>query len=258
LSHSQELCLDLIRICMAQFIVLVHFLGLSQNETWLAHLPLSGLRVSAFFMLSGFLIFTTTWRKRHTEYTFRAFMLERAARLWVCLIPALIFSAIVAHSVIDLPDYPAERVTGPLQFVGNLLMLEDYPLFQILRRLGIDSPYFIGSYAAAEPYWTLPIELYLYVVFGYLFFFGYLRRSRPSLFASALFTLASGAVVYHAAKGPKQPIIHSRLRQSPGPLQPDRDPLLPTLRSPPPSRRRTPQIHHPARPPLDISRPTAS
>src|SRR5687768_7815776 len=129
LQKSQELCLDLIRILMAQFIVLGHLLVLADTNSWWSKLPLPGLRVSVFFMLSGFLIFATTWRRRGQEYSFRDFLIERTSRLWVCLVPALAFSALVASLVLDLPDYPATLHTGPIHFVGNLLMLEDYPLF---------------------------------------------------------------------------------------------------------------------------------
>jgi peptidoglycan/LPS O-acetylase OafA/YrhL len=201
LQKSQELCLDLIRILMAQFIVLGHLLVLADTNSWWSKLPLPGLRVSVFFMLSGFLIFATTWRRRDQDYSFRDFLIERTARLWVCLVPALAFSALVASLVLDLPDYPATPHAGPIHFIGNLLMLEDYPLFQILRRLGVDSIFFVRPYAAAEPYWTLPIEFWLYVVFGYLFFYGYLRRGRPSWGTQALTAVALFAVVYHAATG---------------------------------------------------------
>jgi peptidoglycan/LPS O-acetylase OafA/YrhL len=201
LSNSQELCLDLIRICMAQFIVLGHFVNLTHNSSWLSRLPLSGLRVSIFFMLSGFLVFATTWRRKDKDFSFGDYLLERSARLWVCLVPALIFSAAVASLVIDLPDYPALRSTGPVQFFGNLLMLEDYPVFQVLRRLGLDSEYYVRPYAAAEPYWTLPIEYWLYVVFGYIFFYGYLGRGKPGWASTGLFVVAAGAVVYHGATG---------------------------------------------------------
>ena len=201
LSNSQELCLDLVRICMAQLIVLGHFIHLSHNTSWLSKVAQPGLRVSVFFMLSGFLIFATTWRRRNKAFTFRDYLIERSARLWVCLIPALTFSAIVAYLTIELPSYPALRATGPVQFVGNLLMLEDYPLFQILRRLGFDSEYFIRPYASAEPYWTLPIEYFLYVVFGYVFFYGYLQRGRPAWPATLLFLASLGAVMYHGATG---------------------------------------------------------
>ncbi len=135
------------------------------------------------------------------DYSFRDFLIERTARLWVCLVPALAFSALVASLVLDLPDYPATPHTGPIHFIGNLLMLEDYPLFQILRRLGIDSIFFVRPHASAEPYRTLPIEFWLYVVFGYLFFYGYLRRGRPSWGIQALTAVALFAVVYHAATG---------------------------------------------------------
>ena len=200
LGVNQEVCLDLVRILMAQFVVLGHFLHLTDHPI-AKKLPLSALYVSVFFMLSGFLIFSTTWRRRDKGFTFREYLIERSARLGVCLVPALTFAAIVAYLVIDLPDYPAHRATGPIHFIGNLLMLEDYPLFQLLRRVGIDSEYFIRPYATAEPYWTLPIEYFCWVVFGYAFFFGYLRRGRPSWWTTAFFAVALGAVIYHSATG---------------------------------------------------------
>jgi len=199
LSSTQELCLDIVRICMAQLIVVGHLVKLQSHSVG-EEMPTAGLRVSVFFMLSGFLIFATTWRRRD-RLTFRDFMIERSARLWVCLVPALLFSAVVAHTSLGLPDYPALRTTGLYQLAGNLLMLEDYPLFQMSRRLGFDSGLFVRPYASAEPYWTLPIEYWLYVVFGYVFFFGYLQRGRPSWFATALCGLALFAAMYHGATG---------------------------------------------------------
>jgi peptidoglycan/LPS O-acetylase OafA/YrhL len=198
MSKSQELLLDIVRVCMAQFIVLNHFLGLIHSKSGMG---LGGLRVTVFFMLSGFLIFATTWRRKDSGYSFKDYMIDRSARLWVCLIPALIFSAVIADMTMDMPKYPAGDAAGLVQFIGNLLMLEDYPLFQILRRLGIDSVYFIQPYAAAEPYWTLPIEFWLYVVFGFLFFFVFMRQGRPSIGALALMGVALPAVLYHTATG---------------------------------------------------------
>ncbi len=152
-------------------------------------------------MLSGFLIFGTTWRRKDSGYFFKDYLIDRSSRLWVCLVPALIFSAVVAEMTISMPQYPAGDAVGLVQFVGNLLMLEDYPLFQILRRLGIDSRFFIRPYATAEPYWTLPIEFWLYVVFGFLFFFVFMRQGRPSIWALVLMAVALPAVVYHTATG---------------------------------------------------------
>lgn len=198
MSASQELLLDIVRLCMAQFIVINHLMGLLEIKG--GH-GLGGLRVTVFFMLSGFLIFATTWRRQVGTYDFKDFMIDRSARLWVCLIPALCFSALVAAHTMGMPNYPAAHAAGSVQFAGNLLMLEDYPLFQVLRRLGLDSQFFIRPYASAEPYWTLPIEFWLYVVFGFLFFFVYLRRGRPGLWAWVLMAVAFPAVMYHAATG---------------------------------------------------------
>lgn len=201
MSKSQELLLDIIRVCAAQLIVLSHFVHLSRYQGWLAELPLDGLRVSVFFLLSGFLIFATTWRRRGGHYGFWQFMVDRTARLWVCLVPALAFTAIVAALCMPLPDYPATMFSGPVHFIGNLLMLEDYPVFQILRRLGIESSLFVRPYAAGEPYWTLPIEFWLYVFFGFVFFYGYMQGGRPGGWAWVLFGISVPAVVYHASTG---------------------------------------------------------
>lgn len=201
LTGSQELYLDAARVGMTQLITITHLFALAGAGGVMHRLALDQLAVASFFMLSGFLIFTTTWRRRHSAYGFREFLIDRACRLGVCMVPALVFAALVAYTMMGRPGYPATSNSGLLQFLGNLLMLQDYPLFQILRRLGVDSAWFIRPYSSAEPFWTLPIELFLYVVFGFVFFYVWRRRVRPSAAVLALTAVATFAVLYHSATG---------------------------------------------------------
>ncbi len=51
MSKSQELLLDVVRVCMAQMIVLNHFLGLTDSKSGVG---LGGLRVTVFSCCPGF------------------------------------------------------------------------------------------------------------------------------------------------------------------------------------------------------------
>jgi len=103
-------------------------------------------------------------------------MIDRSVRIFTAYIPALIFVA-VANEIIDFGHTgQAGTSVGSLAFIGNLFLLQDYPLWQVILRTTGQMD-FIRSYNTAEPFWTIPIEFSLYVVFG-IGFFGVAARER--------------------------------------------------------------------------------
>jgi peptidoglycan/LPS O-acetylase OafA/YrhL len=200
LSRGQMVFLDLVRAAAASVVLLHHVLLLSgRSQDTLG--DLGSLGVSVFFLLSGFLIDQSAQRHAlRSDYGLREFLIDRTARVYVCYVPALIFTAALVAPLCQRPDFVGEPHHGGLQFLGNLLMLQDYPLFQLLRRAGIDAGWFTHSYALAEPYWTVPIELYLYIGFG-VAYFAYRGRGSTHWLVKLAAAVAILPVLYHAATG---------------------------------------------------------
>ena len=91
--------------------------------------------------------------------------------------------------------------TGFVALLGNLFLLFDYPLFQLLDIAHFDVWWRIRPYNTAEPFWTVAIEFWIYIAAS-LFVFGLLLRER--IRPSYLWTLASisvPVVIWNAADG---------------------------------------------------------
>jgi peptidoglycan/LPS O-acetylase OafA/YrhL len=121
--------------------------------------------VLIFFVLSGFLISYSTDHKikRRAGYGFRAYFIDRFARIYVTLLPALLI--VLLLDTVSRYFYPTayayEASYNLTTFFGNLLMLQDLP--------GI--PQIIGqrmtSFGSGQPFWTLAIEWWIYMFFGW-------------------------------------------------------------------------------------------
>jgi len=203
LNAQQVVFLDLVRGAAASCVLLHHIFLLFGRPELAGGVSLGSLGVTTFFLLSGFLIDQSVQRHAQSHYDLRDFLIDRVCRVYVCYVPALIFTALLVAPLAQRADFVGEPHVGVLHFLGNLLMLQDYPAFQVARRAGIEASWFVRPYALAEPYWTVPIELYLYVVFGVLYF-RYAaagRRNKPSLTLGILACIALLPALYHAATG---------------------------------------------------------
>jgi peptidoglycan/LPS O-acetylase OafA/YrhL len=182
LSKAQSVYLDFIRATAAMLVLIGHASILFLNNGFLRTTNIEGGAVLVFFMLSGFLISYSTFRKYHeSKYGFREFFIDRFARIYCAFIPALFFVWAVDTFSLQLP-FPIvtpERMEelswikdmyenmNVVTWIGNVFMLQDFPLFQVIRRvLNIDSPFFIDHFGSASPFWTISIEWWLYMAFG--------------------------------------------------------------------------------------------
>lgn len=208
LTLGQVAYLDLVRGLGAGLVLINHIQLLTGQPTSIFGVAPGPLGVVIFFLVSGFLIDRSA--RAHTA-GLRDFLIDRAARIYVCFIPALMFTALLVTSLLeraDRPDQPGfsagflgELHTGVWQFVGNLLMLQGYPAFQLARRAGLDTPWFVHPYALAEPYWTIPIELFLYVAFGIVHFVLVKRTVKLTGVVALALAIAGLPVIYHASTG---------------------------------------------------------
>jgi peptidoglycan/LPS O-acetylase OafA/YrhL len=91
--------------------------------------------------------------------------------------------------------------TGFIALLGNLLLLFDYPLFQLLDMAHVDVWWRIRPYNTAEPFWTVAIEFWIYIAASILVFGVLIReRIRPGyLWGLALISVP--VVIWNAADG---------------------------------------------------------
>ena len=156
LNNSQSIFLDFLRLSAVQLVVLGHAINLYSNVKieWLQNFA-----VVIFFILSGLVIsYSTISKMNKRSYSFKEFFIERFSRIYVALIPCLIFILLLDWLSIYLyVGYEYYDSLNFTTFVANVLMLQDFPFQHLFTSLG-----------SGRPLWTLAIEWWLYMAFGFL------------------------------------------------------------------------------------------
>jgi peptidoglycan/LPS O-acetylase OafA/YrhL len=203
LSPAQRLYLDVLRAGAAMMVLFGHTAHFFLPHSFLGAGWVQGLGVYLFFLISGFLISLSVFERRHNpHYGFRAYFIDRFCRIYSAFLPALVLVVVLDSFVHTSPVYEWRRDYTPQDWIGNLLMLQDFPIFQILRRLGApDSDWFIGPFGSARPFWTISIEWWIYMLFGGVVLI-WLRRTKP-IGRIGLLLLAVAAIepAYHFVGG---------------------------------------------------------
>jgi peptidoglycan/LPS O-acetylase OafA/YrhL len=192
--------LDALRAVGANLVIASHVLELYFGR--IDHHKFGNLGVTIFFLLSGFLIMQSmlNWLNK-PEPRLPGFLADRVARIMTPYVPALVLIVLANVALIHTDYGQGGTNSGVLAFLGNLLLLQDHALFQALDFAGIDLPWRIRSYNAAEPFWTVAIEMWIYISMG-MFFFCLLRRERiDRLLGMALVAIALPVFVWNAAAG---------------------------------------------------------
>lgn len=168
ISKGSSIALDFIRGVSAQLVVIGHgisFFGILKfmhepNFPWMQNFA-----VLIFFLLSGFLITYSTARKmRKQSYSFGQYFIDRFSRIYTAFVPALLFVLVVDAISINIgyESYKYRDAYNLQSFIGNVLMLQDYPLFAVVKET------VVTSFGSARVFWTLAIEWWIYLFFGYL------------------------------------------------------------------------------------------
>ncbi|WP_157384529.1 acyltransferase family protein [Nitratireductor soli] len=158
LTPGQSVALDLLR-GLASLVVLVGHAWAVTKTPAAKYIEIQTLGVVIFFVLSGFLITYTCLIK--TGYNFVEYSIDRFSRIYTSLIPALVLIYLIdwiGGQDLTTRQYSAET------FVGNLLMLENNA--GLLWYFGLD---LIPRLGTNTPLWSIPIEWWLYMLFGVLF-----------------------------------------------------------------------------------------
>lgn len=200
MSDMASAYLDALRAAGANLVIASHVLALffgTRDPYSLGHLG-----VAVFFLLSGFLIMQSmlNWLNK-PEPRLPGFIADRVARIMTPYVPALVLIALANVVLIQANHSQGGANTGMLTFLGNLLLLQDHAVFQGLQVAGFAVSWRIRPYNSAEPFWTVAIEMWIYVAMA-LFFFCVLKRERiDRLLGLALAAIAVPVFIWNAAAG---------------------------------------------------------
>lgn len=167
IQDSQSVLLDLIRYFLAAIVVIGHglgiFLGYFGGFFPKVFPHLQSIAVVCFFYLSGYLIVGSQLRQSARQTgSLWTYLFDRATRVYVTLIPSLLFVAII-HIVIQTTLGEQGRSFGihadAVHFAKNALLIPSMP-FGTLR-----------------PIWSLMYEWWIYLLFGGLYFL----RTNPAV-----------------------------------------------------------------------------
>ena len=187
-KNDTSIALDLLRAVAAQMVCVGHAMVFFGVYDWLKppFAPnMQNIGVLLFFVMSGFLITATLLRNsENPEYGFDRYFIDRFARIYSGLLPALVFVAVVDWLVAS-PEIAQYRTLKT--FLANVAMLESY-------RGVSENNLRWSAFGSASPLWTLAIEWHIYVFIGAALFIVKLRGKWPLLIPLVLFF---GQVPYH-------------------------------------------------------------
>jgi peptidoglycan/LPS O-acetylase OafA/YrhL len=182
-KNDTSVTLDLLRAVAAQMVCVGHAISFFVPQWRPARLPyVQNVGVLLFFLISGFLItYTLIDRSRYPDYGFRQFFIERFARIYSGLAPALIFVTIIDGVTIYFTSDPIiARYFTLKTMIANIFMLEGY-------RGILPNIFQWSAFGSASPLWTLGIEWHIYIFVASLFFMTTKPKSIPFLIPIALF-----------------------------------------------------------------------
>ena len=174
--------LDIVRFTAALTVFLGHAAGRSWTGSFLWQTGAYGdTCVVVFFVLSGYVIGYVCDTK---ETDWKTYFVNRAARLWSVVIPALVLTFII--------DYVGVRV-APELYLGQPWYAGDMPVIRYIASLLMLQEFWSMSLVPGinAPFWSLSFEAVYYLVFGICFF----ARNRWKWIAIAVALLLSGPVI---------------------------------------------------------------
>ena len=151
--------LDFLRFIAALAVLLGHMEQDGFHTTWFPLAYLAHEAVVIFFVMSGFIIYSSTVNRSHA---WQQYYLARSARIYSVAVPAVFFSVCLAALTPFLPLDPASalKLYQPVEawtITSSLLFLNQ-------------SWSNTADLTLNGPYWSLCYEVWYYVFFGLIFF----------------------------------------------------------------------------------------
>lgn len=123
------------------------------------------------FLLSGFLSANSFFRKKDdTTYNFTIYFIERACRIGMGLLPALIFTAILDRiTILFSPGkYTFMENYNLKTFIATLLNLQYFFTVPDGETFVFLSKFRIETFGTTRQLWSLPVEWWMYMAVGYI------------------------------------------------------------------------------------------
>ena len=119
-------------------------------------------------------------------YSFTAFFIDRWSRIYTGFLPALAFVLVVdfLSKYLYPGSFPYETSFSLRDLIGNLFMLQQTPLSVIIPGG------YIQSFGSGEPFWTVAVEWWIYLFFGWCVLRVFPQRGNPWVNALLLAPLA--------------------------------------------------------------------
>lgn len=168
-NNDTSIAMDLLRALAAQAVCVGHALSFFGLQGRAARMQIVGVEI--FFLLSGLLIAYTLVTKAAGDetYSFGSYFIDRFARIYSGLVPALIFVLLADAVMLAVGSYDLYEQYSVSAFFGTLEMRNGYAG---IWRDAIAT----HSFGSGGPFWTLAVEFHIYLFVGALFFL--LRGSR--------------------------------------------------------------------------------
>lgn len=186
-TDNESIYLDFIRVVASQLVLIGHAISYFDIFKFL-HYPnvpwMQNIAVVVFFILSGIVItYSTLYKYNAGGYSFNLYFIDRLSRIFCAFIPAIIFVFIIDFISIKISsvDYIYHDAFNIKTFIGNVFMLQDYPVPPFSE---------ITSFGSARPFWTIAIEWWIYLTFGILFFYSHKNKKSSVKLILSLFVFS--------------------------------------------------------------------
>ncbi|VFR52916.1 O-acetyltransferase [plant metagenome] len=169
--------LDAVRALASQLVVFGHGISFF-GVLGMLHEPrfpwVQNIAVVVFFVLSGWIItYSTRLKCLDENYRYGHFLIDRTARIYCALLPALVFIFLIdtVSLRIDAKQYTHHAAFTVEALLANILMLQDIPA-QLLAWFAPNPPVLLTqtSFGSARVLWTISIEWWIYIFFGLSYF----------------------------------------------------------------------------------------
>lgn len=183
ISTELSVVLDFMRGISAQLVLIGHLLSFYSINRYFPIPLIQNFGVLVFFILSGFLITQTTLLKIPKKYNFPLYFVDRFSRIYYTYFPALVLIYFLDYFLINKGDYNSSL----LNWIENAFMLQSFPSSKIIH---------FEAFGSARPFWTVSIEWWIYIFFGFIFYKLY-QRQKISFFSIFFFIVSIPLCIYY-------------------------------------------------------------